>query len=342
MDRDRTPGALPAALAGVALWATNAYAADVALTGLSVFQLLTLQYGAAAAVMLVSRAGRAIRAGRARMPPTGTGAAPLLIGVIGLTGTVFLQYWAFATAPIVAANVIAYGWPLVASVWIAVTRRTRQAVLGAPLALVGFGGVALIFAADGLRFDGAIVGYLAALGSAAAMALYTVAAARTATSVTGLLLPASVIGTVIAAVATTVSARPWPPISAWLPAVYIGVGPMAAGYALWTYAMSRGGADRLSPIGYATPLLSTGILIATGRPFGTTTLFGAALILLCSVGVLVNDRQAAGGRRLPPPRRRSRNPGNARSGRRGRGGRRCWAGRNRGRSRPRCPWPPAR
>lgn len=50
----------------------------------------------------------------------------LLVGVIGLTGTIFLQYLAFAAAPIVAANVLTYGWPLLAAVWLAATHRTRH------------------------------------------------------------------------------------------------------------------------------------------------------------------------------------------------------------------------
>lgn len=292
MVRDLVPRALPAALAGVLLWATNAYAADAALARLSVFQLLTLQYGSAAVVVLAGHAARRIRAAPARTPMAGTGLRPLVIGVIGLTGTISLQYWAFATAPIVTANVIAYAWPLVVAVWMAATRRTRQAMVNVPLAILGFGGVALIFAAHGVAVTGVIIGYAAASGSAAAMAFYTVAAARSAVSVTGLLVPATVVGATGGAIATVVSGDPWPPASAWLPAVYIGIGPMAAGYALWTYAMSHGGADRLSPIGYATPLLSTAILIATGRPFTTTTLIGAALVLTCSIGVLVNDRRS--------------------------------------------------
>lgn len=59
--------------------------------------------------------------------------------------------------------------------------------------------------------------------------------------------------------------------------VELGLGPMAAGYALWTRAMSGGGADRLSPLGYATPLLSTTILLATGAPAGLSTLAGVGL-----------------------------------------------------------------
>ena len=63
---------------------------------------------------------------------------------------------------------------------------------------------------------------------------------------------------------------------------------MAAGYALWGHAMSGSGADRLSAIGYATPLLSPTLLIATGKPADVHTLIGVGLILVCSLGVLID------------------------------------------------------
>lgn len=65
---------------------------------------------------------------------------------------------------------------------------------------------------------------------------------------------------------------------------------MASGYGLWTYAMADHRAERLSPLGYLTPLVSTMLLLVTGQPFTTTTLVGTALILVCSAGVLINER----------------------------------------------------
>jgi drug/metabolite transporter (DMT)-like permease len=61
---------------------------------------------------------------------------------------------------------------------------------------------------------------------------------------------------------------------------------MAAGYFLWTYAMSGDGAKIIAPIGYATPLLSTVLLLASGEDYTQRTLYGIALVLLCSIGVL--------------------------------------------------------
>lgn len=57
--------------------------------------------------------------------------AAVLLGVVGLTGTIFVQYLAFALAPIVAATVLTHGWPLMAAGWLAATVRSRQA-LAAP------------------------------------------------------------------------------------------------------------------------------------------------------------------------------------------------------------------
>ena len=138
------------------------------------------------------------------------------------------------------------------------------------------------------HLTGATLGYAAALGSAACMAFFTVAAGRLTASVLDLLIPATLVGTATAGAWVMAQSSPWPAPQHWLVAIYIGIGPMAAGYALWGHAMSGSGADRLSAIGYATPLLSTTLLIATGQPAGTHTLIGVGLILVCSLGTLVN------------------------------------------------------
>lgn len=284
-----------AALAAVILWATNAFAATLALAHLTVLQLLAVQYGSAAVVVAFWHFGNRIRRRHGFTPGRlrgGLNKSAVATGVLGLTGTIFLQYWAFDTAPIVGANVIAYGWPLMAALWIAVTVRTRQAMVGVPLAALGFLGVISIFLGHKSAIEGSEIGYLIALGSAAAMAFYTVSAGRIAASVADLLLPATTIGAILATAGSLFQGTPWPSVGQWWSAIYIGLGPMAAGYGLWTYAMADRRADRLSPLGYLTPLLSTMLLLVTGQPFTTPTVIGAALILVCSAGVLINERIA--------------------------------------------------
>ena len=295
------------ALAAVALWSTNAWAAGVALDAMSVGWLLLVQYGIATTAFLavrLLRRGEPITAGGALTGPA------IGIGVVGLTGTIFLQYVAFATAPIVAANVLAYAWPLIAAVWVVLAIRSRRAVVVVGLAMIGFGGVGLIFTSSGAADTGSTAtatwGYAAALGSAACMAVYTVATSRIHLAATDLLLPAAVVGVLAAAVLTASTSSPWPQPVGWVAAGYIGLGPMAGGYGLWTLAMSDGGAERLAPLGYVAPLLSTMLLLATGSPATATTLVGIFLVLVCSIGVLATQRgnSSTGDRRHEQPRAR--------------------------------------
>ena len=116
------PGpAVAAACGAIAIWSLNAAAGGAALDHLSVLQVLALQFGGA---FLVLAAARALR----RDTPAkrgGIGGRAIAIGVVGLTGTICLQYLAFASAPLVAANAIAYAWPLLAAAWAAIAPGAR-------------------------------------------------------------------------------------------------------------------------------------------------------------------------------------------------------------------------
>jgi len=298
MKISETDMGLAAAFGAVALWATNALAAKFALADLGVAQVLALQFGGATAVlaalrMFSSRVGKKDSVPRyslTRMEIAG-GAC---VGAVGLTGTIFLQYLAFASAPIVEANVLAYGWPLFAALWAALAYRTQRTLAGVPLAVGGFAGVAVILGTGG-GFgggDGGGFGYFAALASAGCMAFYTVAVGRARVSAGDLLLSATVLGAIcsFAFCVAGLGLWQWTGSGAWVASVYAGVGPMAGGFFLWSRAMSGGGAERLAPLGYATPLLSTVLLVFFGEAFTFYTLLGASLVLVCSEGVLVVDR----------------------------------------------------
>jgi len=85
--------------------------------------------------------------------------------------------------------------------------------------------------------------------------------------------------------------EPWSPGSAVALGVYTGLGPMAAGYALWTYAMSHPSGARLAPLAYGTPLLSTLVLLASGERLATLGLIDCGLIVACGLGVVLDARR---------------------------------------------------
>jgi len=291
------PGpAVAAACGAIAIWSLNAAAGGAALDHLSVLQVLALQFGGA---FLVLAAARALR----RDTPAkrgGIGGRAIAIGVVGLTGTICLQYLAFASAPLVAANAIAYAWPLLAAAWAAIAPGARGSRASLGFAVVGFGGVVLLFAArggGGLSGSAPMLGYVAALGSAFAMACYTLMAGRSGARTSDLLLIGTGVGALGTIPAALLEGAPWSP--AWAVALGLGIGVamLAAGYGLWTRAMAHPAGARLAPAAYATPLLSTGLLLATGQRLSPLGLLGCGLIVLCATGVVLDalprrDRRA--------------------------------------------------
>lgn len=276
--------AVAAACGAIALWSLNAAAAGVVLAHLSVLQVLALQFAGAFLAIAVARRVR----GETVRPSALLRAKTLVLGVVGLAGTIGLQYVAFATAPLVAANAIAYAWPLLAAGWAALAPGGRRSPTPLALAVLGFSGVVLLFSArDGGGPSGSapLLGYAAALGSAVAMAGYTVGAGRSSARTSDLLLVGTGAGALVTVPAALLEGEPWSPPGAVALGLGIGLAMMALGYGLWTHAMSHPTGVRLAPAAYATPLLSTGLLLATGQHLTPAGLIGCALIMLCAVGV---------------------------------------------------------
>jgi drug/metabolite transporter (DMT)-like permease len=122
------------------------------------------------------------------------------------------------------------------------------------------------------------------------MALYTLAAPRVAGREQDALLWATGLAAAVALAVTLATGLPASPGIGLLAAVYTGLGPMAAGYLCWTRAMASESGRALAPLAYATPLLSTLLLVATGHPLGGLGLMGAAVTLAATVAVLVRRR----------------------------------------------------
>jgi drug/metabolite transporter (DMT)-like permease len=228
----------------------------------------------------------------------------VVLGTVGITGTLGLQYVAFATAPLLAANAVAYAWPLIVAAWTARSPGARRAPVTLALALLGFAGVVLIFAQRG--DDGAgsapLLGCVAALGSALAMAWYTLAAGRVPGATSDLLLIGTGVGAAVAVPIAVWHGAPWSPAWAVALAAFVGVGPVCTGYALWMRAMADPSAPRLAPLAYGTPLLSTLLLVIAGDRLPPAGMAGCALIVACALGVVADLRHPSP--RVPEPRSR--------------------------------------
>jgi drug/metabolite transporter (DMT)-like permease len=257
----------------IAVWSLNAALAGVALDRLAVGQVLAVQFGAAFALVSVVKARR----------PSAPGWAAARLGAVGIAGTIALQYLAFATAPLVAANAIAYAWPLLIAAHGTLARGAPRRQLA--FAAAGFAGVVLLLAARGGDSGGTPLGYLAAGASAVAMAAYSVRAAASKARTLDVLWAGTAAGTAVT-VPLALGER-WTPLWAVAVAAAIGVAMLGLGYGLWTVAMRSPAGPRIAPAAYLTPLLSTLVLVAGGHTLPPAGLAGCALIVGCAAGVVI-------------------------------------------------------
>ena len=269
--------ALVFAAGAVALWSTNALVGKSLLANHPVSQVQFLQFAGAALVFalirLVSREG---------VPAVArAGLAPLAVGFIGLVGTMVLQYIAFASMPVIEANLVAYTWPLmVAAAVIAFENPRRPALLGVA-AIIGFVGVALVISGgrDRIWLQGDLVGYVAAFGSALCMAFYSMMVGRLAISPERLLLPSSLVGVALTLVWSTGESVAWPTGTDLALGLYLGAGPMGLGYYFWSHALKLGGSGKVAVVAYLTPIASTLMLTLSGERLTATAISGAVLVI---------------------------------------------------------------
>jgi drug/metabolite transporter (DMT)-like permease len=267
-----------AGFAAVLLW--SSLAALTAATGaIPPFQLLAMGFGFAglAGVAFLLRPGGPGLAAL-RQPRAAAGLA-----ITALFGYHALYFVALKRAPPVEANLLNYLWPLLIVVFAAAIGGTRVRPaqwLGAGLGLAA--AVLLVTRGRTLEPDAAhLPGYAAALGAAVIWALYSVLNRRyqaaPSTAMAGTCLAVGALGAVAhLALETTVV----PTAPQWLLIATLGLGPTGIAFWLWDIGTKRGDIAVLATLAYAAPLLSTGLLLATGRSSPHWTQAVAVALLL--------------------------------------------------------------
>ena len=207
------------------------------------------------------------------------------VGVGGLFGYHALYFLALRLAPPAAAGLLCYLWPLLIVLFSAALPRERLtarhvigAVLGlagTTLLLVGSGGSAAPLSA------GAVWGLVAAFCAAFVWAGYSVMSRRFAAVSTDAVAGFCLVTAVLAllchlAFETTV----WPSApTQWVCIAALGLGPVGLAFYTWDIGMKRGDIRLLGVLSYATPVLSTVVLVLAGFAAPTPALALAALLI---------------------------------------------------------------
>lgn len=212
----------------------------------------------------------------------------LALGVAGLLGYHVAYFFALQSAPRIEANLLNYLWPLLIVLF---SGLLPVQVGGHPLrwwhiagALIGFTGtvMALLDPATPLSpASSAAAGFAAALLAAIIWAAYSVAS-RLYADVPSTALVACCAATSLGAGLFHLGLEQtrWPADAAsWAAVVVMGLGPVGLAFYLWDGAMKHGNLRLVGIAAYATPLLSTALLAATGLGTASANLWVAALLV---------------------------------------------------------------
>ncbi len=198
------------------------------------------------------------------------------LGIGGLFGYHALYFAALRLAPPAESGLINYLWPLLIVLFSSLLpgeHLRRAHIVGA---LLGFAGVIVLIAGRG-AFDARaeyMPGYLCAFVAAFVWAGYSVLSRRfgqvPTDAVAGFCLATALLSLVChLAFETTV----WPESTVqWLAVLGLGLGPVGAAFYVWDIGMKRGDIRFLGVASYATPVLSTLLLVVAGYAEPTLTL----------------------------------------------------------------------
>ena len=279
--------AMAAGLAAICLWGSLA-ALSVLAGPIPPFQMVAMTFAVGASIGIIRARYRGIGwAGLVHWP-----AKVWLLGIGGLFGYHALYFGALQLAPPAEANLVNYLWPLLIVLLSAPLAGERLGWTHLAGAGLGFAGVALLAFGRGLQFtESHALGYALALGCAFTWAIYTVLSRRFGETPTDAIAGFCAASGLLSLVCHLAFERTvWPAsTTAWLAVLALGLGPAGGAFYFWDHAVKRGDIRALGAVSYATPILSTAILIVCGLAEPTGALLLAALLV--TVGAALASRE---------------------------------------------------
>jgi drug/metabolite transporter (DMT)-like permease len=166
-------------------------------------------------------------------------------------------------------------------------------LLGGVLGLCG-AALLVLQKADGVvAFEARyIAGYLAALGCAFTWSIYSVMSRRFGHAPTDLVGAFCGATAVLGVAAHLLIGEPtvWPADAwEWAAIVALGLGPVGVAFFVWDYGVKHGDIKALGACSYASPLLSTILLILAGKAEATMTVIVACLLIIGGAVIASRD-----------------------------------------------------
>lgn len=206
-----------------------------------------------------------------------------LVGVGGLFGYHFVYFTALENAPAVDASLIAYLWPLFIVLGSALMPGEKLKWYHVAGALLGLAGAAMIVTKGGsVSFDPQFAfGYSMAFGCALLWAGYSLLSRRLSKIPTDAVTGFCAVTALLALVCHLMFEQTvWPvDTSQWIAVVLLGLLPVGAAFFAWDYGVKRGNIQILGAASYASPLLSTVVLVIAGKTSLTLSIVFACIFI---------------------------------------------------------------
>ena len=215
--------------------------------------------------------------------------ASLALGVTGLFGYHALYFAALKLAPPAEASLIASLWALFTVLFSALLpghRLRASHVVGAMLGLAA--AAVLVWDKLGPGAPGAsrTIGFILALACAFVWSSYSVLSRLFAHVPSESIAAACLITSALAFCSSLVFETWMPPEpTSWLALIGLGLGPVGAAFLLWDIGMKGGNVPLLGVLSYASPILSTALLVALGLAQATWSLALACALMVAAAAV---------------------------------------------------------
>jgi drug/metabolite transporter (DMT)-like permease len=290
-----TPSPRAATLAGfgaVLLWGTLASLTALKGAGVPTFQTTAITFAIGGATIAII----ALATGRARaMRPT---PASFALGLYGLFGFHVFYFAAMRLAPTAEAGLIASLWALLTVLLSGLLpghalhpRHIAGALLGLAAATL------LVWSKIGGSddFPHSHIGFALAFGCALVWASYSVMSRLIAAVPSESLVLPCFATSLLAALCSLLFEQWTLPQGAlpWLVLLGMGLGPVGAAFLLWDIGMKHGNVAYLGVLGYASPVISTMLLILLGIASPSLSLAAACALILAAAFVAKPAKEAS-------------------------------------------------
>ena len=266
----------------ILLWSALALLTSLT-TRLPLFEWLALTFGLATLFSLPMLLRQGALASLRAVPASGWA-----LGIVGLFGYHALYMLALKNAPTAQAGLIAYLWPLLIVLFSMVGQPAGRWLLplaGGALGLIGAGLLVMDPREGGFRWEYAL-GYCFALACALTWSSYSVLNRRFSQVPTVAVVVYCAVAA-LGALALSLLFEPWvtPTSLEWLGLVGLALGPMGLAFFVWDFGTKHGNVTLLGALSYFAPLLSTVLLVLTGRATPSWALLAATVLIVGGAGL---------------------------------------------------------